>query len=62
MHLVNVIYSNVNVFLQSVKEKTGPFEEVCVMSLKVVSVTVIVPVAAVEELAPISGELDVLIW
>ena len=57
MHLVNVRLSNVKVFLQSVKEKTGPFpvDEVCVMSLKVVSVTVIVPVSVAVLLTPISG-------
>ena len=61
-HLVKVRLSNVNVFLQSLKEKTGPFpvEGVCVMSVNVVAVTVTVPVSVDELAVLISGESDVL--
>ena len=62
VHLVNVRRSNVRVFLQLLREKMGPFEELCVISVKDVAMTEIIPLSFVEvEPASISGELDVCI-
>ena len=59
-HLVNGRWVTVNGFLQLLREKTRPFEGLCVISVKDVPMTFIIPLS-LDDPASINGELDVCI-
>ena len=57
---VQVRQSNVSAIPLSLQERRGPFEELCVISVKDVPMTFIIPLS-LDDPASINGELDVCI-